>query len=120
MGKKNDDFEFSFLERLHKRIPKDVRVVSVLAHRYTEAGRLDSGLRMDRKLVRMVPEDPLAHYNLACSLALKGRLMDAVRSLQAAVSVGYKDYYWMRNDPDLSSLKNHAAFIQLLRDLEIG
>ncbi len=120
MGKKNDDFEVSFFEKLHKRMPKDVQVASLLANLYTETGRIDSGLRMDRKLVRMIPEDPTAHYNLACSLALKGRYADAVRSLQAAVSAGYKDYHWMRNDPDLGNLQDYPAFIQLLRDLEIG
>lgn len=120
MGKKNYEFEVSFFEGLHKRMPKDVKVASILAHLYTETGRIDHGLKIDRKLVRLMPEDPTAHYNLACSLALKGRPADAVRTLRAAVSLGYKDYHWMRNDPDLSDLQEYPAFIELLRDLEIG
>lgn len=120
MGRKSYEFEVSFFEGLHKRMPKDVKVVSILAQLYTEIGRIDSGLKMDRKLVRLMPEDPTAHYNLACSLALKGRVADAVRELRAAVSFGYKDYHWMRNDPDLSELHDYPAFIELLRDLEIG
>jgi predicted Zn-dependent protease len=114
------EFEMGFFESLHQRMPKDTKVAAILAHLYTESGRIDSGLKMDRKLARLLPEDPTVHYNLACSLALKGRLADAVRSLRTAVSFGYKDVYWMRNDPDLSQLHEYPAFNTLLRDLEVG
>ena len=77
----NLDFELSFFESLHKRMPRDIRVASVLAHIYTKVGKIDDGLKMDRKLVRLDPEDPTARYNLACSLCLKGRKADAVKVL---------------------------------------
>ena len=53
----NLEFELSFFESLHKRMPKDLRVASALAHIYTKAGRIDAGLKMDRKLVRLDPRD---------------------------------------------------------------
>ncbi len=121
MGKRdNFDFELSFFESLHKRMPKDLRVVSILAHLYTETGRIDSGLKMDRKLVRLNPEDPTARYNLACSLALKLRKADAVIALREAVELGYDDFGWMCHDPDLKDLQDYAGFLQLLNDLKIG
>ncbi|MFP4166247.1 MAG: TPR end-of-group domain-containing protein [Opitutales bacterium] len=110
-------FEVGFFESLHRRMPKDARVISILAHLYTEIGRIDSGLKMDRKLVRLTPEDPLAHYNLACSLSLKRRYPDAVRSLRTAISLGYKDIQWMCDDPDLRHLQEYPGFIRLLREL---
>jgi len=116
----NLDFELSFFESLHKRMPRDIRVASMLAHIYTKVGRIDSGLKMDRKLVRLDPEDPTAHYNLACSLALKGRLADAVKELRTAVALGYEDFNWMQHDPDLNGLAQYPGFLDLLRDLEIG
>ena len=74
MGKrKNYDLELSFFESLHRRMPKDQRVVGMLAQIYTKTGQIDLGLKMDRKLVRLRPNDPISHYNLACSLALKER-----------------------------------------------
>lgn len=118
--RKNLDFEMSFFESLHRRMPKDIRVASILAHVYTKAGRIDSGLKMDRKLVRLDPDDPTAHYNLACSLCLKGRMIEAVKVLRDAVSLGYKDFNWMQHDPDLHELTDHPAFLRLLDDLEIG
>ena len=114
------DFELSFFESLHKRMPKDLRVASVLAHIYTKAGRIDAGLKMDRKLVRLDPEDPTAHYNLACSLNLKGRKADAVKALRSAISLGYKDFHWMQHDPDLNGLNKYSGFRELLTDLKIG
>jgi len=101
-------------------MPRDIRVASALAHIYTKAGRIDAGLKMDRKLVRLDPEDPTAHYNLACSLCLKGRNADAVKALRTAISLGYKDFDWMQHDPDLNGMHQYAGFQLLLSDLKIG
>lgn len=113
-------FELDFFESLHRRMPRDIRTVGILAHLYTKVGRIDDGLRMDRKLVRLVPEDPIAHYNLACSLALKGRFKDATASLRIAIACGYKDYEWMRKDSDLSKLQSYPAYRALLAELGIA
>jgi Flp pilus assembly protein TadD len=121
MGKRNNfGFELSFFESLHKRMPNDLRVVSNLAHLYTETSQLDLGLKMDRKLVRMTPEDPTVHYNLACSLALKQRKTEAVAVLRQAIDLGYDDFGWMRHDPDLKNLQDYQGFLQLLEDFKIG
>ncbi len=118
MGKRqNYDFELSFFEGLYRRMPRDQRVVAMLAQLYTKTGQVDSGLRMDRKLVRMTPDDPLNHYNLACSLALKGRKADAVKSLRAAIALGYEDFSWMINDPDLAGLKDYPGYALLLGEI---
>jgi len=118
MSQREDfDFEVGFFEDIHKRLPKDTRVVSILAHLYTQTGRIDSGLKMDRKLARLTPKDPTVHYNLACSLSLKGRSADAVKALRTAIALGYTDFTWMRNDPDLAELQSNAGFKRLLDEL---
>ncbi len=101
-------------------MPSDIRVVSILAHLYTQTGQIDSGLKMDRRLVRLTPSDPTAYYNLACSLALKERKTDAVKALRDAVTYGYSDFHWMCNDPDLEVLSSYVGFKKLLADLGIG
>lgn len=120
MSSKKYAFELGFYEGLHKRMPRDLKVVSILAQLYTESGQIENGLKMDRKIVRLSPNDPTAHYNLACSLALKGRCRDAMQSLTAAVTLGYVDYHWMRHDPDLAALQEYAPFKRLVHELEIG
>lgn len=111
------DFELGFFEDLYRRMPEDIRIVSMLAHLYTETGRVDQGLRMDRKLVRLNPEDPTVHYNLACSLALKDRKADALKSLRTAITFGYNDFVWMCHDPDLANLHPYRGFAKLCDDL---
>ena len=113
------NFELSFFEDLHRGMPKDVRIASMLAHLYTETGRIDQGLRIDRKLVRLSPKNPIVHYNLACSLALKNRKADALKSLQTAITLGYSDFVWMLNDPDLVSMHSYSGFKKMCADLRI-
>jgi hypothetical protein len=64
------------------------------------------------------PRNATAHYNLACSLALAKRKNDALRTLQHAVQLGYKDFDWMLQDPDLDDLKTQPAFVALLEQLK--
>ncbi len=114
----NSDFEIRFFEDIHRRDPQFADVIEILGGLYTREGRIADGLRMDRKLVRLEPDNATAHYNLACSLALSRRKTDALRSLQRAVALGYSDHEWMMQDPDFEGLKDDPAFQQLLAKLQ--
>lgn len=112
------EFEIRFFESVLRRDPAYAVVVELLGGLYTRQGRIADGLRMDRKLVRLQPENATARYNLACSLALSKRKGDALRELQRAVELGYSDFDWMQQDPDLEALKHHPEFVALLRALK--
>jgi tetratricopeptide (TPR) repeat protein len=121
MAKSKDhdaEFEIGFFESVLKREPAYVDVVEILGGLYTKHGRIAAGLKMDRKLVKLQPGNPTAHYNLACSLALSQRNSDALRSLRQAVELGYKDFDWLQQDPDLEGLKSHPEFVALLEQLK--
>jgi len=119
MGKKEDPtFDISFYESILRRDPSYTDVVEILGGLYTKVGRVSDGLKMDRKLVRLLPDNATAHYNLACSLALSKRRTDALRSLKQAVTLGYTDFDWMTQDPDLEDLKDHPEFLKLLDQLK--
>ena len=47
----------------------------------TLKGRYADGLQIDKRLVGLRPQDPLAHYNLACSFALLRKPVSFTRSL---------------------------------------
>ncbi len=111
-------FETQFFEAVHKRDPKFTEVIEILGGLYTRQGRIADGLKMDRKLVRLKPQNATAHYNLACSLALSRRRSAALHSLERAVALGYRDYDWMRKDPDLDSLKSDPSFQGILARLQ--
>lgn len=119
MAKETDHaFEMTFFESVLRRAPDYTEVVEILGGLYTKHGRIADGLRMDRKLVKLLPQNATAHYNLACSLALSQRRSDALRSLHRAVELGYSDFEWMAQDPDLEGLKEHPEFVALLDQLK--
>lgn len=107
-------FEITFFESVHRRCPRYVEVIELLGGLYTKTGRIADGLKMDRKLVRLQPDNSTAHYNLACSLALSERPLDALAALRKAVSLGYDDYEWMCQDPDLKPIAHDLAFQEIL------
>jgi hypothetical protein len=111
-------FEIAFYESVLRRDARSTDVIELLGGLYTKVGRVTDGLKMDRRLVRLQPANPTAHYNLACSLALTRRKSAALRSLRLAVELGYSDFDWMSQDPDLEELKKYPAFIALLDQLK--
>jgi predicted Zn-dependent protease len=112
------EFETRFFESVLRRDPNFASVVELLGGLYTRQGRVADGLRMDRKLVKLQPQNPTAHYNLACSLALSKKKNDALHELRQAVKLGYCDFDWMQQDPDLEGLKHHPEFQSLLETLK--
>jgi len=119
MAKADDpEFEMRFFESVLKRDAAYAEVLELLGGLYTRHGRIADGLKMDRRLVRLRPGNATAHYNLACSLALLKRKSAALRSLRQAVTLGYTDFDWMEQDPDLDGLKKDPAFNALLQQLK--
>jgi tetratricopeptide (TPR) repeat protein len=111
-------FEIGFFESVLRRDANYTDVIEILGGLYTKTGRIADGLKMDRKLVRLQPRNATAHYNLACSLALTRRKLAALRALQNAIELGYRDFEWMSQDPDLESLKPLPQFVALLDTLK--
>jgi hypothetical protein len=111
-------FEVGFYESVLRHDSRSVEVIEILGGLYTKLGRIADGLRMDRRLVRLQPSNPTAHYNLACSLALSKRNTDALRSLRHAVGLGYRDVEWMSHDPDLQGLKRSREFGAIVAQLK--
>ena len=112
------EFEISFFESVLRRNPGYAIVVELLGSLYTRQGRIADGLKMDRKLVKLQPGNATAHYNLACSLALSKRKSAALRELRRAVKLGYRDFDWMQQDPDLEALKHDPNFQSLIDTLK--
>lgn len=110
-------FETAFFESVLRRNPDFSDVVELLGGLYTKQGRISDGLKMDRRLVRLQPQNPTAHYNLACSLALSKRKSEALQALKIAVELGYKDAEWLSQDPDLEMLQGHPEFQKLVNRL---
>ena len=107
---RNLDVEIGFIEGLVRRAPDDVEALQVLGDDYTRRGLFAEGLRVDEQLVRLRPDDALVHYNLACSFALTEQFDRAVAALEQALDLGYRDFKWLAEDPDMNSLRQHPLY----------
>jgi tetratricopeptide (TPR) repeat protein len=108
------DFELEFFERILERDPDYVAVLRVHASNLTAKGLYDRGLATDRQLIRLRPNDPVAHYNLACSYSLLHMNDAAIASLDSSLHLGYRDLERMLGDPDLAHVRKDARFVRLL------
>ena len=108
------DFDVDFFEKLLARDPDSVEVLRVLAELVSQKGLITRAVELDLRLVEVLPNDCLARYNLACSLARAGRPEEAIDSLTRAILLGYDDLAHLEVDPDLDSLREHPDFQELL------
>jgi tetratricopeptide (TPR) repeat protein len=104
------DQEILFLEGIVRRDGTYVEALQVLGDDYTARGRFAEGLKIDERLCKLRPEDSLVHYNLACSYSLTEQLDQALETLETALNLGYRDFKWMAQDPDLENVREHAAY----------
>jgi tetratricopeptide (TPR) repeat protein len=109
------DFELEFLGRILERAPFFVEALRVHANNLAANGQFGRALQIDRRLVRLVPEDSVVWYNLACSFAVLGMIEPAYGALQKALELGYHWAVRLRRDPDLKLLRRDPRFARLLR-----
>ena len=115
------DIEIQFLEGVVRRDRRYVEALQLLGDDYTRRGRFKDGLQVDRRLARLCPEDPLVHYNLACSFSLTEEFRKSAHALRKAIQRGYRDFDHLRLDSDLEPLRQtdlYAAIEQEIAELE--
>ena len=68
-----------------------------------------------RKGVKLLPDDPVWHYNLACSLAyFPKRIDEALDELETAIDLGFRDVEKIASDVDLKRLNQVPRFAELV------
>jgi tetratricopeptide (TPR) repeat protein len=112
------ELEIAFLEKIVAQDPIHEDALRILAQLYTSSGMFEKGLEIDRRLVKLRPDDPVAAYNLACSLSLLGQIEAACEELRRAFDLGFRPLSQIESDPDLANLRESAqykAFISEVR-----
>lgn len=123
-GKSRDlDVKIEFMEGLVRRDAEFTDALQILGDHYTQRGRYLEGLKVDEKLARLEPHNPVVLYNLACSYSLTDQLAAAAETLDQAITVGYRDFKWLAKDPDLRKLRKHPSYQKIkdkIRKLKIN
>jgi tetratricopeptide (TPR) repeat protein len=107
------DTKIEFMEGLVRRDPGYVDALQLLGDHYTQRGRFPEGLKVDERLARLEPKNPLVYYNLACSYSLTEQFDRAALALEQALQLGYRDFNWLAKDPDLKKLRAQPVFQDL-------
>ena len=81
---------------------------------YTRSGDHSKALAADLRFSTLCPENPVAHYNLACSLANLRRIEEALEALERAVRLGYRDFRHIDHDPDLANVRRDPRYHKML------
>lgn len=108
------DFDVAFFEHVLRISPRHEDVLRALGDLLAYKKLYGRALEVDRRLAAVRPRDPVARYNLACSLARCGHRDEAIAELAAALDRGYDDLKHLTADPDLASLRSESAFLDLL------
>lgn len=120
--RQNLDIEIGFLEGIINRDPLWVEALQILGDNYTRRGKYTDGLKVDVRLAELRPQDSLVQYNLACSYSLNNQLEEASQALVRALTLGYRDFRWLAEDPDLENLRAHPSYRKIrskIRSLQI-
>src|SRR5271165_7085752 len=84
------DFEIDFLERVLGQDPFFVDALRVQGNNLAARGEYARTLQLDRRLVRLVPDDAIAWYNLSCTYAVLGMIDPAFSALGRSLELGYR------------------------------
>ncbi len=79
-----------------------------------EAGEYAEVADRGRGLIEANPQYPTLLYNLACCEALAGRTRDALEHLRRAVETSEQLRSFTKEDSDLDSIRDEAAFKELV------
>jgi tetratricopeptide (TPR) repeat protein len=112
------EFEIHFLEGVLRRIPDYIEALQILGDAYTKTGQWEKGLKVDRRLARLCPDNALVFYNLACSYSLLKNLDAAFTCLRKAIRLGYDDARWLARDPDLKNLRQDPRYESISKKLK--
>ena len=74
----------------------------------------DARARPLRALDPQHPDDLIIIYNAACFYSLLGDKTESIRHLKRAIDNGFRNFDYIKHDPDLFGLKEEPEFMKLL------
>ncbi|NNE47937.1 MAG: protein kinase [Rhodothermales bacterium] len=93
--------------------PDDARARMIHAQNLVQVDRTDDAREEAAKAMDLNPTDPLVLYNAACFYSRIMEVEKAVAALNGAVSGGFQDLEWMKNDPDLENIRQEPGYLEV-------
>ncbi|MDU8885030.1 hypothetical protein RXV94_02580 [Yeosuana sp. MJ-SS3] len=94
--------------------PDDSRAHQFYAFTLKRLGRLEEAKKEMQKGIQQNSNDPIIIYNAACFYALIDEKSTAIENLKKAIDNGFRNYNYLKHDPDFYSLRKEPDFIALM------
>lgn len=107
----------ALIERAVEINPGDQRALYLGVGALRQLGDSKRAEEWTARVLALDPEEPATLYNLACDQAVMGHAEKALELLEHAIARGFAHSDWLRNDPDLTSLRGEPRFERLAASL---
>lgn len=111
-------------ERMYRQAlaikPDSKRVVFLLGNFLMEQRRYTEADLLYGQAEALLPGDPEIAYQLACAKSMSGLGNDALTWLESALKRGYRDYVFLKDDPNLAGLRDSSELYTLLERYGAG
>lgn len=119
LGRENERLEATrrTVENAEKHVdlhPDDGRALAFGAYALVELGQIDRARDWAKRALEADTNEPAIIYNVACMYAQLGELEEAITLLDRSISQGYGHRAWLEHDSDLTPLRGHPGFQELL------
>jgi adenylate cyclase len=94
--------------------PDDARARILYATALAELGRREDALRECSQALELTRDDPLMLYNCTCLYSRLGDPQRALQALRQAIGLGYENFAWLKQDPDMNPLRDNPEFQALV------
>jgi tetratricopeptide (TPR) repeat protein len=109
------DFELAFFRAILERLPDYTDVLRSHAANLKAKGLIKDGLLVEQRLSELEPHDPSVFYQLACRYAVLKQPEMALKHLEHAFRLGYREFRTLLRERDLTILHHDPRFQQLIR-----
>ncbi|MHC4662523.1 MAG: TPR end-of-group domain-containing protein [Planctomycetota bacterium] len=87
--------------------------------KYLTAKNYEKAEKEFKLILKDLPKDETAWYNLACAYSLWGKIEEAVDAFAKAVKWGFEDVLHIENDEDLDNIRDHPLYQRIMKNLRI-
>jgi adenylate cyclase len=98
--------------------PDDSRALTFGARALADQGQVDRAREWVQRALEADRDEPAIIYNVACMYSLLGEVDTAIELLDRAIQQGYGHRAWLEHDSDLTPLRAHPHWQELLDKLE--
>ena len=123
LGRKQDAQETArkgakLAERQLTLHPDDAKAAELGSGALIEIGEFDRAREWIARALALEPDNPITHYNAACSYALLGDIDKAFELLESGIAMGGPEWHrWIEHDSMLDPLRNDPRYPALLETI---